>query len=860
MPPEGGYDRRELVNQLVASVADRRSSILVGPAGIGKSYTLRQVLGCIDSGNRPVIHVRATTAMASVPFGNFLPVFDLLGHTVLSSICDLPEPLRTAAILRRAVLESGAQVLVVDDAHLLDAPSAGLVHQLASAGLTVLATNRSGESVHDAIATLIADGTVVVHELRPLGLEDIGALLTEVLGGSADSGLCWAVHQRSSGHPLTARVLAQEARRQGSIGQFRGVWVLKDQLKVPGELLQLVRLDLDALTVSSRRASALVAIADGLPHEALVGITGVGAVDEGQRAGILVVDAGERVAFSHPLYRESVLSQMTAVQRRGYLSDLIAARASVTNTADRVAMARWTLELGKTVPVPELMSLAELTLTSDPVACEAFLRSAIDVDAGTTAVLRLAEVLAHQHRAEESVQLIESIDVNGMPPAAALGIELTKAFALSMPTQRPDAALRHLDGIEERFAKTSMIDAVRAVALWRDGQGTRAAELASPLFHSDPDPVAAAHAGLTLLATLNDDGESDAAHEMITALTSLVTRARAAIPEGPDALQLSLAKIPIDSLVGLDRGELLARKGYVGALARGDDGLRAQWGNLLGLYRLLAGHPEEAVRLIREAEIAKGIWSTSNLPWLRSGFVCALVAAGMQPEAESVFVDLVESPHARKFDCDLGLARAAVMAGRGDLAAAAAEAIACATAAPDAGRAAVANLWYAAVRYGNPRAAGPFLTLTEGMRGGRQAQRDHVAATLSGQPRELELAASRLKDVGLGWYALDAMAGAVAFYRRRNDGTGSAQAMERLRTFRDEFPALNGPVVRALQHPELTKRESQIARLAAAGHSDKAIASGLYLSTRTVESHLAHVYAKLGIGRRNELASIFESP
>ncbi|MGA9692271.1 MAG: helix-turn-helix transcriptional regulator, partial [Pseudonocardiaceae bacterium] len=55
----------------------------------------------------------------------------------------------------------------------------------------------------------------------------------------------------------------------------------------------------------------------------------------------------------------------------------------------------------------------------------------------------------------------------------------------------------------------------------------------------------------------------------------------------------------------------------------------------------------------------------------------------------------------------------------------------------------------------------------------------------------------------------------------------------------------------------LTPRELEIARLAASGLSSRAIAARLVVAVRTVDNALGQVYAKLGIGRRNELASIF---
>jgi DNA-binding CsgD family transcriptional regulator len=51
----------------------------------------------------------------------------------------------------------------------------------------------------------------------------------------------------------------------------------------------------------------------------------------------------------------------------------------------------------------------------------------------------------------------------------------------------------------------------------------------------------------------------------------------------------------------------------------------------------------------------------------------------------------------------------------------------------------------------------------------------------------------------------------------------------------------------------LTPREREVALLAAGGRSSADIGDRLGLSTRTVDTHLARVYRKLGISGRAEL-------
>ena len=63
-------------------------------------------------------------------------------------------------------------------------------------------------------------------------------------------------------------------------------------------------------------------------------------------------------------------------------------------------------------------------------------------------------------------------------------------------------------------------------------------------------------------------------------------------------------------------------------------------------------------------------------------------------------------------------------------------------------------------------------------------------------------------------------------------------------------------------HPtgQLTPQETAVARLAQAGKTNQEIAGQLYLTVNTVETHLRHIYQKLGIHRRAQLPEALTEP
>jgi len=67
-----------------------------------------------------------------------------------------------------------------------------------------------------------------------------------------------------------------------------------------------------------------------------------------------------------------------------------------------------------------------------------------------------------------------------------------------------------------------------------------------------------------------------------------------------------------------------------------------------------------------------------------------------------------------------------------------------------------------------------------------------------------------------------------------------------------EIGAVSGRVASPLV---MTAMEARVAGLAAAGRTNREIASEEFLSVRTVESHLSSAFRKLGVRSRTELAA-----
>lgn len=833
----------------VQAVADGRPAVLSGPAGIGKSWALGEVEAILASAGRGVLRVTATRSIAGVPFGALLPV---LPASVLRTDPGPGWLTATADVVRRAVLANPDAVLVVDDAHCLDGPSAGVVFQLTEAGASVVLAVRTDEDLPDGVSAILRSDRTVLNDVTPLDAREATLLLSHELGGEVDERLVTELRARTGGVPLALQIHVRAARRSAVVGVVAARWVLQGELQPQTELLSLVAGALDSLTPEGRRAAELVALADHLPVVRLATIPDAVGAAEAERAQILAVDADGTIRVAHPLIRDALLAGLTELDRRSMIAGLVESEHDPSGAA-AVRHAAWRLELGLPVGVDRLLRLAAATAAGDQRAAERFARAAVDAGGGDVAAVALAELLAHQHRAQEAIEVLDRVDVSALPPQSALGATLTRAYLLVFVLARPDDGLALVDGLPDPVRSIPMVQALRSSALLWSGRYAASLPIAAAVAADEDAPIdARAHAALTWASDLMGLGRLEDLAGRMPEFERSVAAARFAIPEGAEALRL------VEGLAGLQVGldvrgaARAARAGVRRALDRGDDGERAQWEQIAGQTALLAGDAAAGLVHLRRAIGWGGRWAANDV-FIRAIHVQALVLTGDATAAEEECAALQDESHPMYGPYRFAAA-AAVAAVRLDFSGARTLARAMATA--DTEDAAIRAVgWYDAMRYGSDPAAARFLVVASALPGpGREAQRDHARAVRAQDPAALRRAALRLQEAGLGWFAVDAAAMAVRLTERQDP------LDLRSRSVLDELlgahPTLQSPIVAALARSALTTREAQIAHRIAAGEPAREVAVRLGIGVRTVETHVASVYRKLGVNTRQQLRSL----
>jgi DNA-binding CsgD family transcriptional regulator len=162
-------------------------------------------------------------------------------------------------------------------------------------------------------------------------------------------------------------------------------------------------------------------------------------------------------------------------------------------------------------------------------------------------------------------------------------------------------------------------------------------------------------------------------------------------------------------------------------------------------------------------------------------------------------------------------------------------------------------------RLGNPAGVRERLQELAGLLEGRLAPllATSAAALATGDGAALDRVAAAFEDLGALLLAAEAAAAAARVHQAAGSDGRTNASQERAASL---VAACQGARTTGLGPDAvtsvLTRREREVAMLAAAGISSREIAARLALSVRTVDNYLGRAYAKLDVASRTELAAL----
>ncbi|MBQ1024074.1 AAA family ATPase [Micromonospora sp. C95] len=898
--------RDGVFDQARRALREPGSVLLEGPAGIGKTTLLRELVTEATRAGWSVLSCAPTECETDLPFA---ALADLL-RPLTDLVTALPRPQRVAAemvlltrdsdetvdervvgaatrSLLEAALAAGRPVLVaVDDSPWLDRPSERALRfalRRVGPGLSILVSCRTDNSPTLRIAPLGLDsgpGRLTRLPLAPLGVGALHHVLRERVGGALSRSLLARIAREAAGNPLVAIEVTRAVQRLPQPPEPA------QDLPVASSMHQLLGEVLARLPGRCRDAVRLAALL-GVPLLRDLAAAGISpaAFDAAEEAGLLVVGA-VRVEFTHPVYAAAVRAGIPPGVRRGLHRRLAEV---VTDPDDRVR------------------HLALCTTSPDPVVADA-----------------LAAAAARQYARgapEAAANLYESAArLTPVDDEASRGQRLLAAARSRFGCGDHPGARAAAEAVAAAFGGDVRAEALllRAVVAWSaDESGGTAVEAAGrALAATRPDSSLAGriHAHLALFVDLPDPARAhaEAAIALLTGAggdRSLLAAAllhlffnevragepprvelldRALEMEGPEPSWLA-GTIPAIWWKSIDDPARARRR--LGrmldlATARGDEPSQYDLLKHLGETELLAGRWSAAERHIAAArelgellgtEATAEIWLAGLLDALRGRLDVAqrVAEAGLQL-GERLDDDWCRRIHlqlgafvalcaGRMADAAAGYGRLAATVDRMGLAEPLAQRFE-----PDwieacvgAGDLVTARNALARLAERHRRLPRPWTLLglarsralldSAGGADPSAALADLAAARAAVPPEVLPLDRARCLLVE----------GVVHRRSRRK-----RPAREALAAATVEFDALGATVFGGRARAEaarlggrppapsdLTATEERVARLAAQGRTSRAIADELFVSPKTVETNLSRVYRKLGISRRAELGA-----
>jgi DNA-binding CsgD family transcriptional regulator len=897
---------RSLSAFLDRTAAGPAALVLEGEAGIGKSTLWLAGVEAAREGGSRVLSARPAEAEQGLAHAGLGDLFEDVLELVVPALSAprrralevalLVEPSvgrsvdpRTLGVALRNTVEvlaaEGPVVLAVDDVQWLDLSSASAlafaVRRLGDERVLLLLARRVGDRAEPSELERALDAERVERlPVGPLSLGAIHRLLRLRLDRMFGRSTLLQVYETSGGNPLFALELARALERLPPPG-------VGESLPVPAQLEALLARRLADLPPDTAEvlglAGALARPTLGLVEAAAGSDLGT-ALRPAIEAGLVALD-GDRVRFTHPLFPLAVASQLTLDERRELHGRLAAVVDDVEQRARHLALA---------TEGPDEEVAAALEAAAEAAAAHGGWAAAAEL-------YELAAARTPREAREGSRRRLRASGVWEEVGDDARALRLVEPLARELPPGRERARalmqLSHLlgdyaEGVklgEEALLQPGLDDGLSAEI--HDEQANNYGlllELASARSHAaaavehaertgDPALLArvlAFHLNLEhdagnpvsdylvrrSLALEHDAGERPYFHSPTWVVADRLFRAgrldearrfyqeyrRRAQEYGLDAFdaQVALRLVRLECQAGrLDKAERLSSEysGFFGEESGGRHlGLIAA-----GEVATYAGRLEEARALFAEgAELAaRGHLEDFRMRNLaRLAFVdLSLGDARAALDRLSPLVDRLEEKGYRHPSSPPVLPHAieaAIAVGRLETAGALVVRLECQASA-------LAEPWPLAV-------AARSRALLAAATGDFEASFEAFACALA-EHKRVPMPFERART-------LLALGAVQRRARRRAEARASLQQALQI------FQELGTPVWAEKARVELgriggrrrteglTPAEGRVAELVAEGRANREVAAALFLSERTVATHLTHIYAKLGVRSRTELA------
>ena len=325
----------------------------------------------------------------------------------------------------RAAADGGTIVLAVDDAHLLDAMSATVVLQLAGTpDVFVLATIRTGEATPDAVDSLWKDAGARRIELERISDDTIVELVEAGLEGPVEHATMRQIVDACAGNPLYARELVVGAVEDGRMRCERGLWSMQGRPAVTPSVKALIKRRIGALEPEVLHPLELLALGEPLRLGELAALTSFDALQSGEERGMLAVQGGAddaEVRLGHPLYGDVIRAELPMLRARAHrmrLAEMIRQREAFT-PEDALRAARWLIDAGAVIPPELLLDAADAASIGDPALAMLLAKRAAEADGGLRAVRLLARSLTVQNEFAEAEAVLAAAEAQAARAAAA---------------------------------------------------------------------------------------------------------------------------------------------------------------------------------------------------------------------------------------------------------------------------------------------------------------------------------------------------------------------------------------------------------------------------------------------------------